>query len=174
MENLRYPIGKFDYQEGASAEYRQRLIEEVAATAVNLRRAVEGLTADQLDSEYRPGGWTVRQVVHHVADASMNAFMRAKLALTEQQPVVKPFEENAWVKLPDSAALPVEPSLRMLEGVHERMDALLRSLPSESFALTFMHPENGLTSLDKLVAYFAWHGKHHTAHITSLRQRMGW
>lgn len=174
MEDLHYPIGKFAYTEAVSSDQRQRWIDEIAATPANLRRAVEGLSDDQLDTPYRSEGWTVRQVVHHVADASMNAFMRAKLTLTEQQPTVKPFEENDWIKLTDSAELPVEPSLQMLQGIHARMDAVLRSLPAESFALTFNHPANGLMTLDKLLAYFAWHGRHHTAHITSLRQRMGW
>lgn len=174
LEHLKYPIGKFQYDGNTSPEQRQQRIEELAATAIRLRKAVEGLTDDHLDTLYRPGGWTVRQVVHHVADASMNGFIRAKLALTEQQPLVKTFEENDWVNLPDSNRLAVEPSLKMLEGIHERLDALLRSLPAESFSIAFQHPVSGLNPLDRLLAYFAWHGKHHTAHITSLRLRKGW
>ncbi len=174
LELMKYPIGKFHYDGETNAEQRQTRIEELAATASRLRLAVEGLSEEQLDTPYRPDGWTVRQVVHHVADASMNGFIRAKLTLTEQQPLVKTFEENDWVELPDSTRLPVEPSLRMLEGIHERLDALLRSLPSESFSLAFQHPASGLNTLDRLIAYFAWHGKQHTAHITSLRQREGW
>jgi uncharacterized damage-inducible protein DinB len=174
LEQLKYPIGKFQYDGNTSSQQRQQRIEELAATAIRLRKAVEGLSDDQLDTPYRPGGWTVRQVVHHVADASMNMFIRAKLALTEQQPLVKTFEENDWVNLPDSYLLPVEPSLKMLEGIHERVDALVRSLPADSFSITFQHPASGLNSLDRLLAYFAWHGKQHTAHITSLRERKGW
>jgi len=174
LEQLKYPIGNFSYDENTAAEQRQTRIEELALTATRLRDAIEGLSDGQLDTPYRPGGWTVRQVVHHVADASMNGLIRAKLALTEQQPLVKTFEENDWVKLQDSSLLPVEPSLKMLEGIHERMDALLRSLPPESFSLAFRHPVSGLNTLDRLVAYFAWHGKQHAAHITSLRQREGW
>jgi uncharacterized damage-inducible protein DinB len=174
LEQLKYPIGKFQYDGNTSPQQRQQRIEELAATASRLRQAVEGLSEEQLDTPYRPGGWTVRQVVHHVADASMNGFIRAKLALTEQQPLVKTFEENDWVNLPDSNRLAVEPSLKMLEGIHERMDTLMRSLPAESFSISFQHPVSGLNTLDRLLAYFAWHGKQHTAHITSLRQRKGW
>jgi uncharacterized damage-inducible protein DinB len=174
LEELKYPIGKFSYDGIASPELRQQRIEELAATATRLRRAVEGFNDEQLDTPYRLGGWTVRQVVHHVADASMNGFIRAKLTLTEQLPLVKTFEENEWAKLPDSNQLPVEPSLRMLEGIHERMDTLLRSLPPESFSLTFQHPVSGLNPLDRLLAYFAWHGQQHAAQITSFRRREGW
>jgi uncharacterized damage-inducible protein DinB len=174
LEQMKYPIGKFSYDGETTEAQRQTRIEEIAATASRLRQAIDGLNDSQLDTPYRPGGWTVRQVVHHVADASMNGFMRAKLALTEQQPLVKTFEENEWVKLEDSNRLPVEPSLKMLDGIHERMDALLRSLPPESFSLAFQHPVSGLNTLDRLLAYFAWHGKQHAAHITSLRQREGW
>lgn len=173
LEQLKYPIGKFSYEENTSAELRHQRIEELAATPAELRHAVEGLTDAQLDTPYRPGGWTVRQVVHHVADASINGFIRAKLTLTEIQPLVKTFEENDWVTLPDSD-MPVDASLKLLEGLHKRMDTLLRSLPPESFALSFMHPHTGLNSIDRLIAYFAWHGKQHTAHITSLRSREGW
>ncbi len=173
LEHLKYPIGKFTYEDNTSPELRQQRIEELAATPAELRRAVEGLTDAQLDTTYRPGGWTVRQVVHHVADASINGFIRAKLTLTESQPLVKTFEENEWVTLPDSK-LPVDASLKLLEGVHERLDTLLRSLPTESFSLAFTHPMSGLNTLDRLLAYFAWHGRQHTAHITSLRNREGW
>lgn len=174
IEQMKYPIGKFQFDGETSEEQRQTRIEELAMTAARLRQAIEGLSDGQLDTPYRPGGWTVRQVVHHVADASMNGFIRLKLTLTEQEPLVKTFEENDWVNLMDSNRLPVEPSLQMLEGIHERMVALLRSLPSESFSLAFQHPASGLNTLDRLIAYFAWHGKQHAAHITSLRQREDW
>ncbi|MFC5471697.1 YfiT family bacillithiol transferase [Cohnella suwonensis] len=174
LESLKYPIGKFSFDAESFPAERQQRIDELAETASRLRAAVAGLTAEQLDTPYRPGGWTARQVAHHIADASMNGFMRAKLALTEEKPLIKTFEENLWVDLPDTAKLPVEPSLRMLEGIHERLDALLRSLPEESFAKGFQHPATGYNTLDRLVAYFSWHGKHHAAHITSLRERNGW
>ncbi|MBO9599503.1 MAG: putative metal-dependent hydrolase, partial [Cohnella sp.] len=157
-----------------SEQVRQARIEDAAATAIELRKAVAGLTDEQLDTPYRPDGWTVRQVAHHVADASMTMYARFKLALTEPKPLVKTFEESEWVKLADSATMPVEPSLLILEGLHARIDTVLRSLPAEAFSTTFMHPANGEMTLDKLLAYFAWHGKHHIAHITSLRDRMGW
>jgi uncharacterized damage-inducible protein DinB len=173
LEHLKYPIGKFTYADNTSSEQRQQRIEELAATPVILRQAVEGLTDTQLDTPYRPGGWTVRQVVHHVADASMNGFIRTKLALSESEPLIKTFEENEWVKQAD-AALPVDASLKLLEGVHERLDTLLRSLSPESFSRAFMHPASGLNTIDRLLAYFTWHGKQHTAHITSLRNREGW
>lgn len=174
LEALKYPIGKFQFNTDVSLEQRQQRIEELAETATRLRSAVEGLNDEQLDTPYRPGGWTVRQVVHHTADASMNGFMRAKLTLTEEQPLVKTFEENDWAELVDTKQLPVELSLKMLEGIHARMDILLRSLPPESFSLAFQHPASGLNTLDRLLAYFAWHGKQHAAHIMSLRQRNGW
>jgi uncharacterized damage-inducible protein DinB len=173
LEEIKYPIGKFSYDGIASTELRQQRIEELASTPANVRRAVEGLSEAQLDTPYRAGGWTVRQVVHHVADASITLFTRTKLTLTETQPLVKTFEEDEWAKLPDSR-IPVEASLKLLEGLHERLDTLLRSMPPESFSLTFQHPASGLNTLDRLLAYFAWHGKQHTAHITSLRNREGW
>jgi hypothetical protein len=173
LEEIKYPIGKFSYDGIASTELRQKRIEELSSTPTIVRRAVEGLTEAQLDSPYRLGSWTVRQVVHHVADASIVCFFRAKLTLTETQPLITTFEENEWAKLPDSK-LPVEVSLKLLEGVHERLDALLRSLSPESFSLAFQHPVSGLNTLDRLLAYFAWHGLQHTAHITSLRKREGW
>jgi uncharacterized damage-inducible protein DinB len=174
LETLKYPIGKFQFDGGVSLEQRQQRIEELAETATRLRSAVEGLTDEQLDTPYRPGGWTVRQVVHHVADASMTGFIRAKLALTEETPLVKTFKENDWAELSDTKKLPVAPSLKILEGIHTRMDTLLRSLPPESFSLAFQHPDSGLNTLDRLLAYFTWHGKHHAAHITALRLRKGW
>jgi uncharacterized damage-inducible protein DinB len=173
LEQLRYPIGKFQFDPNVTEDIRQSRIRDAAETAVRLRAAVAGLNDEQLDTPYRPEGWTVRQVVHHVADASANMYFRFKLALTEPTPQVKTFEENEWVKLADSA-LPPEPSLVMLEGVHARIDALLRSLPTEIFRVSFMHPANGEMSLDLLLAYLSWHGKNHTAQITSLRERMGW
>ena len=140
-----------------------------------MREAIRGLNEKQLDTPYRDGGWTVRQVVHHVPDSHLNAYTRVKLALTENAPTIKPYDEAAWAALPDSRSTPIETSLRMLEALHERWTGLLRSMKPEDFQRRFTHPEHGKTfTLDWLVAMYAWHGRHHVAHITSLRERMGW
>jgi hypothetical protein len=136
--------------------------------------AVAGLDAAQLDAPYRPGGWTVRQVVHHVPESHMNAYIRFKLGLTEDEPTIKPYDEDAWAKLPDVAVTPVETSLALLDELHLRWVTLLRLLDDAQFARTFRHPALGVIRLDGNLALYAWHGKHHTAHITSLRERMGW
>lgn len=140
---------------------------------MRLRAAVEGLTEAQLDTPYRPGGWTVRQVVHHVPDSHLNAYIRMKLALTEDGPTIKPYDENLWAELSDSR-MPVDASLSLMDALHRRWVTVLRSLQPADFARTFLHPEAGVVSLDRLIALYAWHGRHHVAHITSLRQRMGW
>jgi DinB superfamily len=155
-------------------DQRDRWIAEIAATPAGLRAAVAGLTSGQLDTPYRPGGWTLRQVVHHVPESHMNAYIRFKLALTEDNPIVKPYDEAAWAKLGDVAVTPTETSLAMLDSLHERWVFLLRGLDDEAFLRHFRHPEMGLVRLDGNLALYAWHGKHHTAHITSLRERMGW
>jgi uncharacterized damage-inducible protein DinB len=139
-----------------------------------MRAAVAGLTPERFDTPYRPGGWTVRQVVHHVPDSHMNAYVRFKLALTENEPTIKPYEEAAWAELADSASTPVDVSLTLLETLHDRWVRLLRSMTEADFARKFRHPQLGVVPLDKNLALYAWHGKHHVAHITSLRQRMGW
>jgi uncharacterized damage-inducible protein DinB len=175
LEQLRYPIGRFQYEEGTTtSEDRQRRIAEIAAAPGELRRAVEGLSDEQLDTPFREGGWTVRQVVHHLADVSMIFLTRLKLALTESNPTVKLFEENDWVLLADSAKLAVEPSLRIVEGIHARWEAVHLSLLQEAFARTFQNPVSGAWTLDRLLAYFAYHSRLHTAHITALRNRMSW
>ncbi|MFD0674172.1 YfiT family bacillithiol transferase [Cohnella sp. GCM10027633] len=174
LERLKYPIGRVSFDPNVTEEARASRIEGAAAIPAGLRAAVAGLNDEQLDTLYRPGGWTVRQVAHHTADASMTMYTRFKLALTEEKPLVKTFEENEWVKLVDSAKLPVEPALLMLDGLHARIDAVLRSLPASAFSTTFLHPANGEMTLDQLLSYFAWHGKHHTAQITALRERSGW
>jgi uncharacterized damage-inducible protein DinB len=173
-EDLQYPIGKFDMNAEANEERRAQLIEEIAQTPARLRRAVEGLSEEQLDKPYRPGGWTVRQVVHHVPDSHMNAYIRFKLALTEDAPLIKTYTEDRWAQLADTRLTPVAVSLALLDALHERWTTLLRSLSADDFARTFQHPELGSISLSKVLALYSWHGKHHTAHITSLRERMGW
>ena len=171
--DLRYPIGKFSMPQSVSGSERTRFLENVAATPSRLRAAVDGLTGEQLETPYRPGGWTVRQVVHHVPDSHMNSYIRFKLALTENEPTIKTYHENLWAELADSS-LDIEVSLGLLESVHTRWVALLRSMTPQQFARTLRHPEMGLMSLDQLLALYSWHGRHHVAHITTLRERMGW
>ncbi len=171
--NLNYPIGKFNYEGPYSSEQRHRFIDEIAAAPERLRAAVHNLRESQLDTAYRPGGWTVRQVVHHMADSHMNAYIRVKLALTEPNPLIKTYEQDEWARLPD-VKLGVETSLVLLEALHHRLVALLRALKPEEFAFKAKHPEWGAVDIDWLLAQYAWHGKHHVAHIMSLRKRMGW
>lgn len=168
--NLSYPIGKFQWTGPNTDAQRADFIAQIAAAPQKLRAAVAGLTDSQLDTPYRPGGWTVRQTVHHIADSHMNAFIRFKLALTETEPLVKPYDEKAWAELPDST-LPVEVSLPFIDSLHERWAVLLRNMTSADFDRKLKHPELGIVKLDRYVALYAWHGRHHVAHITGLRER---
>jgi uncharacterized damage-inducible protein DinB len=173
--DLSYPIGKFEFTGPATPEQRKRWIAEIAAAPAKFRAAVTGLSPKQLDTPYRPGGWTVRQVIHHVPDSHMNAFIRFKLALTEDRPTIKPYDEKRWAELADVRATPVEVSLSLLELIHKRWVAILKSMTPEDFERTFIHPEHQAPlSLEKTLALYAWHGAHHTAHVTALRERMGW
>ena len=172
--DLSYPIGKFDFQQTVAPAAIPALIADIEALPERLREAVGGLTGEQLDTPYRPGGWTVRQTVHHVADSHMNSAIRMRLALTEPEPVIRPYEQKLWAELFDARSAPVQPSLDLIQGLHARWVLLLKSMSAEDFARSFRHPEIGLVRLDKNLALYAWHGKHHTAHITGLRQRMGW
>src|SRR5712692_1804963 len=174
MTDLRYPIGEFSYPGEQTADERRRAIDEIEATPVRLRAAVQGLSPQQLDTPYRPGGWTVRQVVHHVPDSHLNAYTRFKLALTEDEPTIKPYDEARWAELADVRTAPLGVSFRLLEALHQRWVLLLRSLRPEDYRRTLRHPERGVMSLDQTLCYYAWHGRHHVAHITSLRERMGW
>ena len=175
MEDPRYPIGPFRFDGKADAGRRSRWIDEIAAAPAQLRSAIEGLTPPQLDTPYRDQGWTVRQVVHHVPDSHLNAYTRIKLALTEDEPTIKPYEEARWAELPDARTGPIEISLALLDALHRRWVLLLRELTPADFGRQFRHPEHGRTmSLDEVLALYAWHGRHHVAHITSLRRRMGW
>ena len=173
MTDLQYPIGRFTFPESTTGERRKTWIREIARAPQELRAAVAGLPPEQMDTPYRPGGWTVRQVVHHVPDSHMNAFIRFKLALTEDQPTVKPYDEKRWAELADVQA-PIETSLALLEALHHRWVAVLRAMTPEDFARKLKHPELGEVDLDRYLAMYAWHGKHHVAHITALRKRMGW
>ena len=170
----RYPIGKFNYEGPGTEQQRQQLISAIAEAPARLREAVEDLSVPQLNTPYRDGGWTVRQVVHHLPDSHMNAYVRMKLALTESEPVIKPYDEALWAKMPDVFATPPEVSLALLDALHARWNVLLRSLSPADFALTFRHPERGVMTLDETTALYAWHGRHHVAHITALRERSGW
>jgi len=170
----RYPIGKFEWKGGLSAEQRQRSIAEIEKTPAEFRSAIARLSPQQLDTPYREGGWTVRQLVHHVPDSHMHSYLRFKLALTEEQPAISAYDEKVWAELPDSRETPVETSLSLLEALHRRWVVLLRSMQPADFARAYRHPERGPVSLDMALAMYAWHGRHHTAHVTSLRERVGW
>ncbi|MGD0957587.1 MAG: YfiT family bacillithiol transferase [Candidatus Acidiferrales bacterium] len=172
--DLRYPVGKFEPVTSLTSEQRRQCIDAIAEAPARLAAAVAGLTPVQLDTPYRPGGWTVRQLVHHIADSHMNAVGRFKLALTEDEPTIKTYEESRWAELADAKTPPIEPSLALLENLHKRWVLLLRSLTSADWPRKFRHPEWGLATVDFLLAQYAWHGRHHVAHITSLRERNGW
>jgi hypothetical protein len=175
MEDLRYPIGQFRYEGEPDHHRREQWIEEIAAAPANLRAVVAGLAPYQLDTPYREGGWTVRQVVHHLPDSHLNAYTRIKLALTEEVPVIKPYEEARWAELPDGRAAPVDLSLNLLESLHHRWVLLLRQLTPADFRRRFVHPQHGRPiELQETLALYAWHGRHHVAHIASLRRRMAW
>ena len=175
MADPRYPIGRFSYDGESTPQLRERWIGEIAAAPGALRAAITGLTPAQLDTPYREHGWTVRQVVHHVPDSHLNAYTRMKLALTEDGPVIKPYDEARWAELPDVAVTPPETSLTLLECLHRRWVLLLRQLGPAELRRGFRHPEHNRTIvLDEMLALYGWHGRHHVAHITSLRTRMGW
>jgi uncharacterized damage-inducible protein DinB len=173
-EDLRYPIGPFSFSGSSTSGERQKWIRDIAHAPAALRAAVAGLSAEQLDTPYRPGGWTVRQVVHHIPDSHMHSFLRMKNALAEDHPTIQPYDEARWATLADYNSTPVEVSLALLEALHARWVALLTSMTSAYFERTFFHPESGIVRLDRNLASYSWHGRHHTAHITALRERMGW
>jgi uncharacterized damage-inducible protein DinB len=174
MTDLRYPIGKFSFEGTNSEDERVRLIDQIAAAPARLREAIDGLSPEQLDTPYRPEGWTVRQIVHHVPDSHLNSYARFKLALTEDEPTIKDYREDRWADLADARSGPVETSLALLDSLHKRWVTMIRSMSPDQFERSFRHPELGLVSLDRSLSLYAWHGRHHVAHITSLRERMGW
>lgn len=169
----RYPIGKFEMPAQVTPQTRQAAIEELASAPTKMRGAVNGLNDAQLDTPYREGGWTVRQVVHHVPDSHMNALIRLKLALTEDNPTIKPYNETLWADLAD-AAMPIEVSQTLLDSVHARWDRIWRSLKPEHFSRQLVHPDHGPRNVDWLLFMYTWHARHHTAHITELRRQKGW
>ena len=172
--DLSFPIGKFDWNQSFDASRRSGWITDIEAAPAHFREAVQGLDNAQLDTNYRPGGWTVRQVVHHAAESHMHAFLRTRWALIDDNPAVKAYEEAKWAELHDSRTLPVQPSLILLEGLHARWTDQWRSMSEAGFARTFEHSELGPVRLDRVLALYSWHSRHHVAHITRLRERMGW
>lgn len=174
MSDIRYPIGHFTPDRESSEATRRAHVDALEALPAQLRTAVSGLRESQLDTPYREGGWTVRELLHHIADSHMNAYIRCKLTLTEELPTVKPYSEGDWARLPDSRLAPTELSLSLLEALQRRWVILLRALDAADFDRRFNHPENGGHDLNWLIALYDWHGRHHTAHITALRERMGW
>jgi uncharacterized damage-inducible protein DinB len=175
MVDARYPIGQFLFQGTSTVAERKGWIEDLARAPEELRLAVRGLTDDQLNTSYREGGWTVRQVVHHVADSHMNSYIRFRWALTEARPVIKAYDETLWAILPDAKLAPVDLSLKLIESLHQRWRVLLEAMTEADYQKVFIHPQSGSeVSLERNLALYAWHGKHHIAQITALRERMGW
>jgi uncharacterized damage-inducible protein DinB len=172
--DARFPIGRFAMEKEVTPGHRRVWIGRIEALPARFRAAVEGLDEGQLDTPYREGGWTVRQLVHHMPDSHLNAYVRFKLALTEDNPTIKPYDEAAWALLSDSATTPPEVSLTLLEALHARWANLLRPLDEAHLRRTVLHPERGTMSLDAMLALYAWHGDHHAAHVAALRERMGW
>ncbi len=173
-ESLRYPIGRLARQPALDPARRSTAIAEIGRLPAALSNAVRGLTDIQLDTPYREGGWTVRQVVHHLADSHVNAYVRFKLALTEHRPTIKPYEEDRWAQLPDTSRTPVSTSLALLDALHERWVTLLGAMGPDDFERELVHPEAGAMRLYDMLALYAWHGRHHVAHVTRLRDRSGW
>lgn len=172
--DLRYPIGKLSFPDQVDTAWRREAIETIAATPARLESAVAGWDDARLDTPYRPGGWTVRQLVHHLADSHLNAYVRFKLALTEPCPAIKGYDEAAWAELADTRLVPIGVSLAMLNALHTRWAALLQAMTEQDFQRTLVHPKNGVRTLDQMLATYAWHGSHHLAHVTRLSERQGW
>ena len=174
MDDLRYPVGKFAVDPVITPDKSTSWIRQIAEAPAGLRAAVAGLTDRQFDTPYRPGGWTVRQVVHHVPDSHVNAYCRFKFALTEDNPTIKPYNEAAWANVADTARTPPNVSLSLLDALHLRWVILLESLEPRDFARPLQHPDHGTITLGWMLQLYAWHGRHHAAHITELRKREGW
>jgi uncharacterized damage-inducible protein DinB len=174
MSDPRYPIGKFSVSGPLTEEQRQQCLTDIDQAPDRLRTSLHGLSNQQLNTPYRDGGWTLRQVAHHIADSHMNSYIRFKLALTEDEPTVKTYMENLWAELPEAKHAPIDVSLALLDSLHQRWMLMLREFTEAEWKRTFRHPEMGPMTLEKTLALYAWHGRHHVAHITSLRKQMGW
>lgn len=174
MSDSRYPLGRFRAPDSFTSAIRAELIGQIEEAPARLRTAVHRLSAEQLQTPYREGGWTVAQVIHHLPDSHMNAYIRFRLALTEDEPTIKAYDEARWAELHDASSSDVDASIVILEGLHQRWASLLRRLTSEQWVLAFRHPERGRVTLENNLALYAWHGRHHVAHITTLRDQMGW
>ena len=173
MADIRYPIGEFTLPGPLASQAREDAVDTIEAAPARLRTAVDGLSESQLDTRYRPQGWTLRQVVHHLPDSHVNSYVRLKLALTEDVPGIRTYDEARWAELTDSSA-PIDLSLALLDALHKRWVYLFRSLTNEAWDRRFRHPDLGVMRVDELAAFYAWHGEHHIAHITTLREREGW
>ncbi len=174
MADPRFPIGKFSFDGTLTEQQKAKFLDDIEQAPAQLEAAVRGLSEKQLDTPYRDRGWTVRQLVHHVPDSHMNSYMRFKLALTEEEPMIRPYMEDRWAELPEAKTAPIGLSLGLLSSLHTRWVLMLRELQPPDWKRTFRHPEIGLMTLEKNLALYAWHGKHHVAHVTRLRERMGW
>jgi hypothetical protein len=174
MSDPRYPIGKFSFEGTLTDPQRKQFIADIEQTPAAMRAAIKGLSTTQLDTPYRDAGWTVRQVLHHVPDSHMNAYTRFKLALTEDEPTIKPYMEDRWANLEDTRSTPPEVSLTLLDSLHDRWVRVLRAIKPEEWKRTLRHPEMGVLNLEKTLALYSWHGRHHVAHVTELRKRMNW
>jgi hypothetical protein len=174
VSDLRFPIGKFEAKRGLDGAQLRELIDSIGQAPLGLRAAVGGLTAQQLDTAYRPEGWTLRQVVNHVADSHLNGYVRFRWALTEDEPVIKGYDEKLWADLSDARTVEPQVSLHLLDALHLRWVTLLRALDVKDFARRLTHPEWETQPLEMFVQLYEWHGRHHMAHIMSLRQRKGW
>ena len=174
MESLRFPIGRFEEDPQPTRAKHKSWIDQIGRVPGELRALVQDLSERQLDTPYRPDGWTVRQVVHHLADSHLNAYVRTKLALTEEEPTIKPYDEAAWAELPDGSTAPIESSMSLLEALHARWVATLRAAEEGAFKRTLNHPEQGVITISRIVQSYAWHGRHHIAHVNTLRDKMGW
>ena len=173
-DDLRYPVGTWTWPAEVTQEERAAFIRDIEALPAKLREAVAGLDPQHLDTPYRDGGWTIRQIVHHVPESHMNSYIRFKLALTEDNPTVKPYDEALWAKLPDASTAPIDLSLDLAEALHKRWELVLRAMTDRDFERTYFHPENGTHKLDAILGLYAWHGRHHAAQIVASRQRNGW
>lgn len=174
LEKLKYPIGRYQVEDNIDKILIKNSIKEIEILPQKLSDAVKGLSLSQLQTPYRPEGWTIQQVVHHIADSHMNSYIRFKLALTEDKPMIKPYDEKLWADLPDSKVVDINVSLDLIKSLHKRWTDLLKQLSKEQLNKEFLHPESGLKKLNETICHYAWHGNHHLAHITSLKERMNW